>query len=169
MNRESQRFSRSEIRAELLRQEIQELELKIQNDGPNSTHAITDARELERRRGQLAAVRPEAEFNTQGRAALDKVYKLADQAHKSGDIPPGTEDAVKDVAVWFDALAKEKKSRNQRQIAVYKSLWPHADWRRRGQMVRSIVSDRYTNLAPRVLLGVGRFVTGYLSRRILKK
>ena len=163
----SEQFTTIEIQAEVLRQQIQDLERKgIHN---RATPQTQDEKLLKALKTRLATLQGEAELASQGRTVLGEQSKLLLAFRKHGDFPAFTGDMMDTTRKWIDGLENQQNKRHQRQIDRLKQHWPRADWGRRLTMLGSLgrrTTRRYVIDKP--IYRLGRTVARWGSRLFKK-
>lgn len=159
MQSKVERFTYPEIRAEILRQQIQELEEKGKalHDG---LHALDNIR-LQNLRQQLARIRKTAELNSQGRVLVRKNSKLMTEMMESGGAPSGAEDHLNQLREWIDSMERQ---RTQQDLRMMRGLRQSMLWVNRRYWGHNITLVG-RHFAWRYLLNKPAY---YLSRPVLR-
>ena len=159
-----QRFTHPELKAELLRQQIRELE--SQPLDPNSRHDILVLEMLKQR---LAAVQQPASLASEGRAHMERAFEIARKGLATGIVPPDSEDILRDCQKWLETIERERRRGRAHELGLFRKGWRGADWGTRMGMARwlgrwtarHVVGRRLRYEAARV----GMKVAIWISRR----
>lgn len=125
----SQRFTTTEIQAEILRQDIQKLE-NAQPLGDN------DLRRLKILKQRMADIEEPSKLNAQGRVLMRRYLGMMNEDRTWIDGPSNVDGMLDDVRKWMDAMEEERRRRRYRHMSSFKQAWPVADWEGRVKMLR---------------------------------
>ena len=134
-----QRFTHSEIQAEILRQRIQELEsqcLEIHSQDSDDFHFKQNVEKLERLKDQLATLQQPASLASEGRAHMERVFEIARKGMQTGIVPPDSEDVLNNCQNWLDSMEAERRKRRVHELGLFRQGWRNADWDTRVGMMR---------------------------------
>ena len=163
----AQRFTISEIQAEILRQRIQELGMQEREDD-NDPQTQADTQKLERLKRRLADVEVPAQLNARGRVLIGKYWDMMNEIKESYEVPSGADEILDQCCKLMDTVEDERRRRHLRDMDLFRKAWPGADWAHRGQMVRWLGTHgirRFGNEKPRY--HVGRVAIG-LGMKMMK-
>lgn len=159
----AQRFGPSEIRAEILRQEIQVLE----KAGPKDAN---DSQRLEELQLRLEDIEEPSQLEAQGRDILRRYLSLIDQIRESYEVPSDADKVFEEIRKWMDAMEDERRRRHLHHLSHVKQTWPVADWERRGKMLQRFGRhsiQRFAKEMPRY--HIGRAVMGWVTMMAKKR
>lgn len=124
----SQRFTTSEIQAEILRQDIQ----KLKNAEPQGDNDLQRLKILKQR---LADIEEPSKLNAQGRILMRRYLDMINE-DRTWNGEPNVDGMMDDIRKWMDALDEERRRRRYRHMKSFKQAWPVADWEGRMKMLR---------------------------------
>ena len=167
MRAKSEQFTSVELQAEILRQQIQELEKEDGHD-----HEIPEsqrATHLKALKHELAYLQQPAELNHQGRVLMSKYWKMMSDMQRSESLPSDADKVLQEFSQWVEAMENRRNQEYRFQIQHFNRHWPHASWTTRKQDLGWIGKStlrRYAFDKPRYY--VGRALVGWLWRAIKK-
>lgn len=159
----AQRFTPSEIQAELLRLDIQLIEKSEPKD-------VNDPERIEALKQRLADIEECSQLQTQGRVHMLKYIDMMDEFGESYEVPSDADEVLKEYGKWMDAVEDERRRRHLRHMTSFKQSWPVADWERRGRMLRWLGRcsiRRFANEKPRYHLA--RAAMGWATMMVKKR
>lgn len=159
----AQRFTPSEIQAELLRQDIQLIESAEPKD-------INDPQRIEALKQRLADIEEPSQLQAQGRVLMSRYINMMDEIGESYEVPSDADEVLEEYRKWMDAVEAERRRRHLRHLISFKQSWPVADWERRGRMLRWLGRcsiRRFANEKPRYHLG--RAAMGWATTMVKKR
>ncbi|KAL2040281.1 hypothetical protein N7G274_007184 [Stereocaulon virgatum] len=131
-----QRFTPAEIKAEIIRQNIEKLEslrLLPASPGYDPRSFLEGIEHLKRR---LATVQQPVARIAEGRIRMVNSFGLARRALATGGIPPESVDTLKNCQTWLDTLEEERRRRKRVELWVLRQDWKTAGWNTRIGMLR---------------------------------
>ena len=163
------RFTPTEIKAEIIRQNLQEMESLCLHAASPRYNPDSFLEGIERLKRRLAMVQQPVARITEGRMHMGKIFELARRALATGGIPPDSVDILKNCQTWLDTLEEERRRRRRVELWVFRQDWKTVGWDTRVGMLRGlgtwatrhVVGDRFKYEASRV----GMKAAIWLSRR----
>ena len=128
-------YSPSEIEAELLRQEIRELE-KASLDPEKKDQIFVNSKQVQKLKSRLAVVQEYADLSLHGREVGKGMFELAKHAMENSEWPPDTEEHINKYLHQMMAIEeKEKAMRKDEREWLWRS-WLNAQWVDRTKLLR---------------------------------
>jgi len=145
-NRKLQQFTHDELLAEMLRQQIQELE-KQEFRAPGNGQLRTDFEKLEDLKLELAAIQEHADIRSQGRLHSNKIMDMMAELRDSSSMPPHAEKTLKDYLSWLEVMEDHRRKDYTDQRNHIVQNWPVASWEYRGRLLRWFGKEMYHRVA----------------------
>ncbi|KAK0516267.1 hypothetical protein JMJ35_000870 [Cladonia borealis] len=154
------RFTHVELQAEILRQQIAELE---SFDIPSPTLTLL--------RTKLSAISESAALTSQGRSYQQQLIAMAMEARETGQVPDGDAQmtVLRGYKAWLNKMEEADRVdlRNRFEGKAFREYWQASSWRGRRELLRAygeigaagvgnIARWKLTKVAVRWLLWVGR-------------
>ena len=132
---EVDKYHPDEVMAELLRQEIRQLEKESLD--PDQKHKIFEnAKQVALLKKQLSAVRESADQINQSRTVLKAMFDLSRHALETRELPPGSREVLERYERWIEEMEEKDKGLMRFQRHVLSQRWPHIDWSSRLKLLR---------------------------------
>ena len=128
-------YSPSEIEAELLRQEIRELE-KTGLDPDRKNEIFANADKIQKLKSRLAVVSEYADLSLKGREVGKEMFVLAKHAMENSEWPPDAEVHIEKYLHQMSAIEEKEKAMWQEEREWLKRSWLGARWVDRTRLVR---------------------------------
>ena len=130
-----EQYGPSEIAAELLRQEIRELEKESLD--PHQKHKIfTNAGRIMLLKEQLDEEKKFAELQAQSRHVAKACFLLGTHMMETKEFPPGANEVLDKYLALLDTLAEHERDFAQRQRSQIARSWLNSSWPYRLQLLR---------------------------------
>ncbi|KAL9128494.1 MAG: hypothetical protein Q9217_002844 [Psora testacea] len=130
-----EQYGPSEINAELLRQEIRELE-KESLDPARKHKIFSNAERIKLLKQQLQEVQSFADLSAQSRIVGKEWVQLYKHMMEAKEIPPGAEHVLDRYLALMDALEEREKATRQARRSQIIRWWSNSSWTLRMQLLQ---------------------------------
>ena len=153
-----EQYGHSEINAELLRQEIKELEKESLD--PDMKHKIfKNADKIKLLKEQLEEVQSFADLSAQSRNVGRECLRLGQYVMETKEFPPGADDVLDRYMALMDTIDKKEKAIHRAQRFQLSRCWPRCSWTLRSELLqwywRTSTSRFFRGTIPRKIARVG--------------
>lgn len=156
-----QQFSHDELHAEMLRQQIQELETQ-EFDSVNF-------QKLEILKLELAAFQMRADVTFKGRIQSNKIIELMKELRMSRAPPPNAEKTLKEYLAWLEVMEDSRKQDYSNHRTHIMQELPNGSWEYRGNLLRWFGKEIYHRIArQKIPYYISRVTMSYVLKMVKK-
>lgn len=160
----AQKFTHSEIRAEVLRQRIQELEQTEFKSG-NDPQTVAILQKLANLQDELSRVDVHANLNSEYRKLVNRYIVMMEHFRENDDVPSDAEEVIEGLRRWLDKAENQRRREFLQELSVCRQVWPEASWSNRARVIRWVGRHSLRQIGfeyPRYRLG--RMMLGWMLK-----